>query len=79
MTDFLQATGAIALAFPFYLETSFVALRHVLGECGKERAFSLPPEVGEILTIPLQMTNNPFQTVHLLVVRASQRAPLIAG
>ena len=77
-TDFLQAEGHIALACPVDLETSSAALRYVLRECGREQAFSLRPRNGEILTLTLTITNKPAQTIHLLITRASQRAPLIA-
>ena len=67
MTDFLQAEGDIVWAF-----------QYVLRECGKERVFALRPRVGEILTIPNDITNIPTQTIHLLIVNANHRAPLIA-
>ena len=78
MTDFLQAEGDIVLACPADLESNFAALRYVLQESGKERVFALRPRVSEILTIPYNITNNLTQTIHLLIVRANQRAPLIA-
>ena len=77
-TDFLQVDGHIALACPADLETSSAALRYVLRECGKEQVFSLRPRVGEILTLTPAITNKPTQTIHLLITRANERAPLIA-
>ena len=77
-TDFLQVEGHIALACPAVLETSSAALRYVLRECGNEQVFSLRPRVGEILTLAPAITNKPNQTIHLLITRANQRAPLIA-
>ena len=76
-TDFLQAEGHIALTCPADLETSSAALRYVLRECGKEQVFSLRPQVGEILTLTPTITNKSAQTIHLLITRANQRAPLI--
>ena len=77
-TDFLQAEGHIALTCPADLETSSAALRYILRECGKEQVFSLRPQVGEILTLTPTITKKPTQTIHLLITRANQRAPLIA-
>ena len=77
-TDFLQAESHIALTCPADLETSSAALRYILRECGKEQVFSLRPQVGEILTLTPTITNKPTQTIHLLITRANQRAPLIA-
>ena len=77
-TDFLQVEGHIALTCPADLETSSAALRYILRECGKEQVFSLRPQVGEILTLTPAITNKPTQTIHLLITRANQRAPLIA-
>ena len=77
-TDFLQAEGHIALTCPADLETSSAALRYILRECGKEQVFSSRPQVGEILTLTPTITNKPTQTIHLLITRANQRAPLIA-
>ena len=77
VTDFLQAEGDIVLACPAHFETSSAALRYVLRECGKESVFSLRPKVGEILTIPPDIKPNLNQSIHLLIVRASQRAPLL--
>ena len=77
-TDFLQAEGHIALTCPADLETSSAALRYILRECGKKQVFSLRPQVGEILTLTPTITNKPTQTIHLLITRANQRAPLIA-
>ena len=77
-TDFLQAEGHIALTCPGDSETSSAALRYILRECGKEQAFPLRPQVREILTLNPTITNKPNQTIHLLITRANQRAPLIA-
>ena len=77
-TDFLQVEGHIALACPADLETSSAALRYVLRECGKEQVFSLRPRVGEIVPLTPAITNKPAQTIHLLITRANQRAPLMA-
>ena len=77
-TDVLQVEGHIALACPADLETSSAAPRYVLRECGKERVFSLRPQVGEILTLTPAITNKPTQTIQLLITRANQRAPLKA-
>ena len=49
----------------------------VLRECGIEDVFALRPKVGEILTIPPDVNLNPNQSIHLLIVRANQRAPLL--
>ena len=76
-TDFLQADGDIVLACPADLKTNSAALRYVLRECGIEKVFSLRPKVGEMLTIPPDVNPNPNQSVHLLIVRANQRAPLL--
>ena len=46
--------------------------------CGVERVFSLRPKVGEILTLFQAFTQNHSQTVHSMIVRANQRAPLVA-
>ena len=78
ITDFLQAEGHIALTCPADLETSSAALRYVLRECGREQVFSLRPRVGEILTLTPTITNKHAQTIHLLITRANERAPLIA-
>ena len=78
VTDFLQVEGDIVLACPADLETNSAALRYVLRECGKENVFSLRPKVGEILTIPPDVNPNPNQSIHLLIIRANQRAPLLA-
>ena len=77
VTDFLQVEGDIVLACPADLETNSAALRYVLRECGKENVFSLHPKVGEILTIPSDINPNPNQRIHLLIIRANQRAPLL--
>ena len=77
VTDFLQVEGDIVLACPADLETNSAALRYVLRECGKENVFSLRPKVGEILTIPSDINPNPNQSIHLLIIRANQRAPLL--
>ena len=77
-TDFLQAEGHIALTCPADLETSSAALRYVLRECNKKQVFPLRPQVGEILPLTPMITNKPAQTIHLLITRANQRAPLIA-
>ena len=77
VTDFLQVEGDIVLACPADLKTLSAALRYVLRECGKESVFSLQPKVGEILTIPPDINPNPNQSIHLLIVRASQRTPLL--
>ena len=70
-TDFLQAEGDIVLACPADLDTNSAALRYVLQACLKEQVFSLRPRVGEVLTL------TPTQPVHLLIIRANQRAPLL--
>ena len=77
ITAFLQAEGDIVLACPADLNTNSAALRYVLRECGKESVFSLRPKVGEILTITPDINPNPNQSIHLLIIRASQRAPLL--
>ena len=77
-TDFIQAEGHIALACPADVETSSPALRYVLRECGQEQVFSLRPRVGEILILTPSFTNKPSQTIHSMITRANQRAPLIA-
>ena len=77
VTNFLQVEGDIVLACPADLKTNSAALRYVLRECGKESVFSLRPKVGEILTIPPDINPNPNQSIHLLIVRASQRVPLL--
>ena len=77
-TDFLQAEGHIALTCPADLEISSAGLRYILRECGQEQFFSLRPQVGGILTLIPTITNKPTQTIHLLITRANQRAPLIA-
>ena len=77
ITDFLQAEGDIVLACPADLNTNSAALRYVLRECGKESVFSLRFKVGEILTIPPDINLNPNQSIHLLIIRANQRAPLL--
>ena len=59
------------------LKTNSAALRYVLRECGIEKVFSLRPKVGKMLTIPPDVNPNPNQSVHLLIVRANQRAPLL--
>ena len=76
-TEFLQAEGDIVLACPADLKNNSAALRYVLRECGIEKVFSLRPKVGEMLTIPPDVNANPNQSVHLLIVRANQRAPLL--
>ena len=76
-TDLLQVEGDIVLACPADLKTNSAALRYVLRECGIEKVFSLQPKVGEMLTIPRDVNPNPNQSVHLLIVRANQRAPLL--
>ena len=78
VTDFLLAEGDIALACPADLKINSANLRYILRECGKERMFSLRPQVGEVLTIPHKNTDNSKQSIHFLVVQANQRAPLIA-
>ena len=75
VTEFLQARGDIALASPADLETNSAAFRYILREYGKERVFFLRPQVGEVLTIPNQITGNSTRSIHLLIVRANQRAP----
>ena len=77
MTDFLLAKCDIALACPADLETKSAALRYILRECGKERKFSLRPQVGEVLINPHEVTNHSTQSIHLLIVPANQRAPLL--
>ena len=77
VTDLLQAEGGIALACPADLESKSAALRYILREYGKERVFSLRPRVGEVLTIPKEITGNSTQSIHSLIVRANQRAPLL--
>ena len=79
ITDFLQAEGDIVLACPADLNTTSAALRYVLRECGKESVFSLRPKVVEILNIPPDINPNPNQSIHLLIIRASQRAPLLTA
>ena len=74
ITDFLQAEGDIVLACPADLNTNSAALRYVLRECGKESGFSLRPT---ILTIQPDINPNPSQSIHLLIIRANQRAPLL--
>ena len=76
-TDFLQVECDIVLACPADLKTNSAALRYVLRECGIESVLSLRPKVGEMLTIPPDVNPNPNQSVHLLIVRANQRAPLL--
>ena len=76
-TDFLQVEGDIVLACPADLKTNSAALRYVLRECGMKSVFSLRPKVNEMLTIPPDVNPNPNQSVHLLIVRANQRAPLL--
>ena len=76
-TDFLQVEGDIVLACPADLKTNSAALRYVLREYGIEIVCSLRPKVGEMLTIPPDVNPNPNQSVHLLIVRANQRAPLL--
>ena len=75
--DLLQAEGDIVLACPADLNTNSAALRYVLRECGKESVFSLRPKVGEILTIPPDINLNLNQSIHSLIIRANQRAPLL--
>ena len=65
------------LACPVDLKTNSAALRYVLRECGIEKVFSSRPKVGEMLTIPPDVNPDPNQSVHLLIVRANQRAPLL--
>ena len=77
ITDYLQAEGDIVLACPADLNTNSATLRFVLRECGKESVFSLRRKVGEILTNPPDINPNPNQSIHLLIIRASQRAPLL--
>ena len=78
LTDLLQAQDDIVLACPAGLETHAAALRYVLRECGREEVFSLRPRVGEVLTLTRAFTKNTSLTVHLRIVRANQRAPLLA-
>ena len=66
-----------ALACPADLETNSAALQYSLREYGKECVFSLRPRVGEVLTIPNEIAGNTTQSIHLLIVRANQRAPLL--
>ena len=77
VSDFPQVEGDIVLACPADLETNSAALRYVLRECGKENVVSLRPKVGEILTIPSDINPNPNQSIHLLIIIANQRAPLL--
>ena len=77
VTDFLQAEGDVVLACPADFRTNSAALRYVLRECGEESVFSLRPKVGEVLTIPPSINPNLNQSIHLLIIRASQRAPLL--
>ena len=58
VTDFLQAQGDIALACPAALETNSAALPYILREYGKERVFSLRPQVGEVLIVPSEVTGD---------------------
>ena len=58
---------------PADLETGSAALRYVLRECGKERVYSLRPQVGEFLTLPPDIRASPNHNISLLIVRASQR------
>ena len=44
---------------------------------GRNVFFSTQPHVGEVLTIPPEITANSNQSIHLLIVRANQRAPLL--
>ena len=76
VTDLLQAEGDIALPCPADLDTNSAALQYILRECGKDRIFSLRPSVGEVLTIPNEVTGNSTQSIYLLMVGANQRAPL---
>ena len=78
-TDFLQAERHIAIACPADLETSWAALRYVLRECVRDQVFSLRQRAGKIVTLTTSITNKPSQTVHLMITRANQRAPLIAN
>ena len=71
MTNFLQVEGSIALAHPADLQTSSVALRYVLLECGREQDFSLRPQLAT------STTNKPSQIIQLMITRANQRAPLV--
>ena len=77
VTDFLQVEGDMVLASPADLEINSAALRYVLRECGKESVSSLRPKVGEVLTIPSDINPSPNQSLHLLIIRANQRAPLL--
>ena len=65
------------MACPADLETSSAAFRYILREHGKERVFSLRPSLDEVLTIPNEITGNSTQSIHLLINRANQRAPLL--
>ena len=78
LNDFRQAAADIASVCPADFVTSSAALRYVLHECGKEQVFSLQQQVGKVLTLTLSKTKKPSQKIHLMIVRANQRAPLIA-
>ena len=77
-TDKLQAEGEIVLACPADLVTNSAALHYVLREWGKEQVFSLRRREGEALMLTPAFTRIPSQTVHLFIVRANQRVPLLA-
>ena len=49
-----------------------------VGYLNVERGFALRPKVREVLTMSLSITHTPSQTIHLMVVRANQRATLMA-
>ena len=74
-TDFLQVQGHVAMCCPADLNTNFAALRYIFCECVIENIFQLRPKAGEVLTITASFLDN--QNVHLLIARASQRAPQI--
>ena len=73
-TDLLQAEGHIVLACCADLETNSAALRFVLRECGRKQIFYLHPEVGEVRTLILSVTNKPSQAIHSMITRANQIA-----
>ena len=77
-TVFLQAEGHLALTCPADLETSSAATRYILQECSKEQVFTLRPQVAKVPTLTPTITSKPNETIHLLITRAIQRAPLKA-
>ena len=61
--DFLQAEGDMALACPADLGTKSAGYN--LRECVKELIFSLRPQVGEVLPIPHEITDNSTQSAYV--------------